>query len=303
VNGGRRRSRKKTTRSNRRIHPVFRLTLSIWPQFSEFSFGYAFTDNLVNKVLSGINGVPVFPSLQEEGNPGIGYDVKIPRRSAPLFLQFKLPQIVRRHRNVWEHDLSAPYYRIHLMRRSHSSQHASLLRHARRGKMVFYVAPEFDRRDELNDFYQKGLVPIRSAFFDPKDIGQIDDSPHHVAYRQGLGVAWLCSRARRLTRHTGAEVLLADLQKAVAEAPILDDRKLFFHRLADEIIETALKTEVEEEAHDTEPITPSFPTLRDPDAEQRRLAPFRDRLGPGRFAAFVSHLYLDCQLIIVGRDN
>src|ERR1700690_2714236 len=77
--------------------------LMIWPQFSEFSFGYALTDNLVNKVLTGSKGVPVFPSLQEEGKQGGGYDVKIPLRSAPLFLQFKLPQIVRRHRNVWGH--------------------------------------------------------------------------------------------------------------------------------------------------------------------------------------------------------
>jgi len=61
------------------------------PAFSEFTFGYALTDNLVNRVLSGVRGVPLFPSLNEEGQADVGYDVKIPRFSRPLFLQFKLP--------------------------------------------------------------------------------------------------------------------------------------------------------------------------------------------------------------------
>lgn len=173
------------------------------------------------------------------------------------------------------------------MRKSHSPQHASLLRHAKRGKMVFYVAPEFDRRNELNDFYQKGIIPLRSAFFDPKDIGPIDDASHHVAYRAGLGSAWLCSDPRRLNRHTRAEVFLSDLREAVADAPLIEDSQPFFEQLADEVIETALKTEVEEEeSDDTVATTPSFPVLRDPDAERRTARPTQRPPWAGQICGF-----------------
>jgi hypothetical protein len=98
--------------------------------------------------------------------------------------------------------------------------------------------------------------------------------------------------------------MLSDLRTALADATPIDDSQRFFEQLADEVIDTALKTEFEEEEDDdTVEETPSFPVQRDPEAERRRLAPFRDRLGPGRFAAFVSHLYLDCALVIVGRDD
>lgn len=215
----------------------------IWPQFSEFSFGYAFTDNLVNRVLTGIKGVPIFPSLKQEGRAGVGYDVKIPTRSAPVFLQFKLPQIVKRHRSIWKHDLVAPYYRIH-------------------------------------------------------------DAPHHIAYRAGPGTGWLCSAPRRLQRHTGSDVFLEEVRRLVADAPVLRESSSFFDSLAAEIIATALKAEFEErEDAVADAATSSFPEFLDPQAEMRRLSPFRERFGAGRFAAYVSRLYLDCELIIVGRDN
>jgi hypothetical protein len=282
----------------------------IWPQFSEFSFGYAFTDNLVHKVLTDVKAVPIFPSLQEEGKPGKGYDVEIPTHSLPLFLQFKLPQIVRRHRKVWPHDFPVPYYRMHLMRASHSPQHRSLVRHAISGKRAFYVAPEFDRRGELNDYYEQGRIPLKSAFFDPADIGYIDDDTHHVAYRKGAAVAWLCSQPRQLKRHTRPELFLAELRRAVLDAPPVQNRAQFFDGVSREIIETVVSEELEHKAEgdnieEVTPVskTPLFPEWRSPEAERARLSSFRQRLGPARFASFISHLYLDCQLVVVGRDN
>src|ERR1700761_7261345 len=101
-------------------------------QFSEFTFGFALTHNLINQLSVGGRVVPTFPSLKEEGKRHGGYDVEIPNYGAPLFLQFKLPQIVKRQSSKWAHGFSAPYYRMHLMRSTHSKQHASLLRHAQR---------------------------------------------------------------------------------------------------------------------------------------------------------------------------
>jgi len=58
------------------------------PYFSEFSYGYALTDNLVAGQGSSVAVAPIFPSLIEEGQ--VGFEVLIARPSIPLFLQFKL---------------------------------------------------------------------------------------------------------------------------------------------------------------------------------------------------------------------
>jgi len=60
------------------------------PKISEFSYGYAFTENLVDWVGSLLAAAPVFPSLIEEGKANGGYDLKLQFGSVPLFLQFKL---------------------------------------------------------------------------------------------------------------------------------------------------------------------------------------------------------------------
>lgn len=58
------------------------------PWFSEFSYGYAVTEDIVRS--SGpLKAAPAFPSLQEEGSRG-GFDVKLDLPASPLFLQFKL---------------------------------------------------------------------------------------------------------------------------------------------------------------------------------------------------------------------
>lgn len=59
------------------------------PEMSEFSYGFAFTNELITVPGAYVVGALEVPSLQKEGKPGGGYDVKIPFGS-PLFLQFKL---------------------------------------------------------------------------------------------------------------------------------------------------------------------------------------------------------------------
>ncbi len=279
----------------------------ILPEFSEFTFGYAFTDNLVNRVLKDVKGVPIFPSLREEGKPGKGYDIEIPRYAAPLFLQFKLPQVITRRHGTVKHPLKAPYYRMHLMRRCFSSQHASLVQHANEGKGIFYVAPEFDSRDELNNFYEKGKVPLRSAFFDPKDIGLLeDDEAHHVAYRASEEIGWFCSAPRKLRRNTSSELFLSEVKQIASSARFVEDRAQFFFHLADTVVSATLRAEASaakqmwELEGEYEP--PLLSTAREPGAERERLENFKHKLGPARFASYVSQLYLDCALLVVGHD-
>jgi hypothetical protein len=57
--------------------------------YTEFSYGYAFTENLIRSHPTGAMGAPVFPNLVQEAK--LGYDVQIQLPAVPLFFQFKLP--------------------------------------------------------------------------------------------------------------------------------------------------------------------------------------------------------------------
>ena len=62
--------------------------------YTEFSFGYAFTENLIRSASTATNGAPFFPNLVQEGQRG--YDVRIDFPGCPLFLQYKLPDLMVR---------------------------------------------------------------------------------------------------------------------------------------------------------------------------------------------------------------
>jgi len=61
---------------------------------SEISYGYAFTENLVQSSRNGPTKAPKFPTLIEEA--GLGYDVKIELPSLPVFFQFKIERLLKR---------------------------------------------------------------------------------------------------------------------------------------------------------------------------------------------------------------
>lgn len=65
------------------------------PDFSEFSYGYAVTEELATKNNARVIAAPRFPSFYEEGRKG-GYDVKAPLIGKPVFLQFKLSDYLER---------------------------------------------------------------------------------------------------------------------------------------------------------------------------------------------------------------
>ena len=57
------------------------------PLFSEFSYGYAVTEDIVRSN-NPLKAAPIFPSLRNEGTQG-GFDVKLDLPGSPLFLQFQ----------------------------------------------------------------------------------------------------------------------------------------------------------------------------------------------------------------------
>lgn len=165
------------------------------PDFSEFSYGYAVTEELVNRHHATIIAAPMFPSLYDEGKAGGGYDVQIPLSGMPVFLQFKTSDCLE-GANAKEHrsgHLGIPYYRMHLRPTKHSDQHNLLLKLESFGDAVFYIAPEFHLFKELNSFYLGRTVVAHSAAFSPQAIGSLDDKEHYVVFEKAAAFGYLCS--------------------------------------------------------------------------------------------------------------
>lgn len=164
--------------------------------FSEFSYGYAVTEEIVAKNKATLIAAPLFPSLYEEGKAGGGYDVKIPLTGTPVFLQFKLSDYLgRANAKEYPSPMSKlPYYRMHLRPRNHSDQHQLLIDLEVSGESVFYIAPEFHRATEFNKFYLTKNVVSKSAIISPTDIGSLkDDEEHYVVFERGSSIGYFCS--------------------------------------------------------------------------------------------------------------
>jgi hypothetical protein len=185
------------------------------PDISEFSYGYALTEELIHWHGTELTAAPLFPSLYQEGQEGGGYDLMLERPGIPLFLQFKLSDCMVRNtaKEVKGGILSTPCYRMHIRPARHSQQHEMLLDLENDGNEVYYCAPAFHSPEELNNAYLNHQVRNRSLWLRPSFIGPLmDDRDHHVSFKIP-GVHHFFSQPRKLeskgdfsefTRKTGA---------------------------------------------------------------------------------------------------
>jgi hypothetical protein len=172
------------------------------PDMSEFSYGYAVTDELIHAHGTAITAAPVFPSLYQEGQAGGGYDLRLDRPGVPLFLQFKLSHCMVRN-NAAESEqglLRIPYYRMHLRPSRHSDQHQMLLDLEAAGNEVYYCVPAFHETAELNDAYSAHQVRDRSLWIWPSCIGPLpDDDDHYCAFQDSNApYFYFCSEPRQI---------------------------------------------------------------------------------------------------------
>ena len=160
-------------------------------------------------------GAPAFPSLYAEGKKGGGYDVKIPLKGTPVFLQFKLSDILKT-KNAKEHatlGLKIPYFRMHLRPLKHSQQHQLLLDLENTGEAVYYIAPAFYRPKELDRYYLRKNVIKHSAAFSPIDIGTLPDSEeHYVVFEKNSAWGYRCSNDPTQVKRTDLEAELLILK-------------------------------------------------------------------------------------------
>jgi hypothetical protein len=98
--------------------------------YTEFSYGYAFTEDLIHSSSTAPTGAPVFPNLLQEGRLVLTFGSI--SRGVPLFFQYKLPELMRRGTAVkiakWNcRGLTLPFFRISMMRSDVSRQHELLM--------------------------------------------------------------------------------------------------------------------------------------------------------------------------------
>lgn len=259
------------------------------PDISEFSYGYAVTEELVANNCGRVIGAPVFPSLYEEGKEGGGYDVKVPLVGRPIFLQFKLTDCLERT-NAKEHRdglMGIPYYRMHLRPHKHSDQHKLLLALEKKGESVFYIAPEFHLPNELNVHYLARNVIKHSAAFRPSDIGALpDDNEHYVVFEKGTSYGYRCSDDVKRVRKT---ILKDGLSTVFVEYKVKprDLGEAGISKIVETMLSLVTSRKFEGQA--------AFLRVDEPETVSRIV---RDR-SPIESAGYLARTFFGCELIVV----
>lgn len=210
------------------------------PDISEFSYGYALTEELIQRSGLPITAAPLFPSLLAEGQSGGGYDVHLPFSGFPLFLQFKLSHcMVKRSARECQLGLYAPhFYRMYLRPLKHSQQHNLLLDLESKGYPVYYAAPHFHLPEELNDAYMNNEVINRSVFYKPSEIGGLPDlEEHHVSFKAGHP-AYIFSEPKQFIDESKSRAKLDDdLLEGFWKYPGIDGKRESLSKLANDLLE------------------------------------------------------------------
>jgi hypothetical protein len=173
-------------------------------EFTEFSYGFAVTHELILQNSGNAVAAPEFPSLIREGQAGGGYDVRL-NFGTFLFLQFKLSEFMYGGRASYRSLIGLPYYKFWVTPRWKSQQHRMLVDLGNIGQQVYYAAPIFHLQTDFNAGFQGNTVVNRSAFINPAEIGYLaDDADHCVVFNDSA--AYFCSEPQKVRLHTGSSL-------------------------------------------------------------------------------------------------
>jgi hypothetical protein len=254
------------------------------PDISEFSYGYALTEELVMRSGLPIMAAPLFPSLIAEGQSGGGYDAHLQFAGFPLFLQFKLSHcMVRASAYECRMRLFTPnFYRIHLRPLKHSQQHNLLLDLESKGYPVYYAAPHFHLPEELNDAYLNSDVINRSAFFKPSDIGNLPDlEEHHISFKAGYPAYLFCEPRLISEESISRRTLDDDLLEGFYRYPIVDENGDGSEKVADDLL-ACVKKRVDDYAW----------------LESKTISQLAER-EPVQKIAYIARAFLGCEVLLV----
>jgi len=173
-------------------------------ELSEFSYGFAVTAELRDRLRPFIVTAPIFPTLVQEAE--LGWDAKVPLRGLALFLQFKLAEaLVRENAREWSY-FGGPYYRFPLHRRLRSNQHNRLKALAATEPSVFYIAPRFHSLLEFHSNYIRESVATDSAWIPVSNLPAIRDNDQHcIAFRTGVDAQFFSPERKPVEGSIGGE--------------------------------------------------------------------------------------------------
>ncbi len=205
------------------------------PEFSEFSYGFAFTHEYINR-FSGLTAPPELPSLIREAE--LGHDLKLNYRGHVKFFQFKLAEYMQRSNAIHWSYYRAPHYRIPITARVDSNQprgtnQLSMLRRlAAKEKHVNYVAPKFHTATEFNSRFLSGEVIRCSLWIPVKSIPKVPDyDPHYLTFDTSGNPPLWHSEARTLEGRFTAE----EHYESITQRILIDES--YFRRLRANLIE------------------------------------------------------------------
>lgn len=206
------------------------------PVFSEFSYGFALTHELVNRFRTTVLGAPILPSLIDEGRAG-GFDVGLPTSGWTAFLQFKSAQLMKRSTAKHWDEYGHGYFRFPIRPATYSDQHRLLLELADQAgfaHFVAYVAPAFHEINELNAFFLNERVAENSVWIPVRSIGDIlDNDEHWVIFDSAADTPRLRSDWQRTVEGVKGEGLLSIFRSGPPNAAAVSFNIQFFDRLAD----------------------------------------------------------------------
>ena len=211
------------------------------PEFSEFSYGFAFTHEFVNRN-PGLDAAPELPSLIREAETGT--DLKLGYQGHPKYFQFKLSAYLNRKNAIHWCDHRESHYRVRITTRPRpnrepgTDQHSNLIRLAKDVDEVFYVAPKFHTQDEFNRLFLGGQITNNSLWAPLRDLHPVSDGePHYLTFTRNQNEPVWHSEAVRLQGKFSAE----DHYETISETLLIDED--FFRGLRYKLINALNATE------------------------------------------------------------
>jgi hypothetical protein len=212
-------------------------------EFSEFSYGFALSFEIMNGLGSAISGTPLFPSLFEEAQKG--YDVDFTLAGWPLFLQFKLADYLSIGNSKQYSFYGSPYFRFSIRPINKSKQHNLLKDLSKEEPEVYYVAPSFYKLVSLNDLFKSVSIFMQSVFVPLTDLPSIHGNEQHcVTFRSSSGPwKWHSDNSFDLRGVYSGEEWLIHIKERMSQPRNLDIR--YFKKLRSILIRIIEKNEVQ----------------------------------------------------------
>ncbi|TME10503.1 MAG: hypothetical protein E6I80_06710 [Chloroflexi bacterium] len=258
-------------------------------EFSEFTYGFLLCNEIINKQRRKniISSIPTFPSLLQEAK--VGYDVKIPTRGLPLFLQFKLAQYLNyKSRAKCKTAYTQNFFRVTVYRRRVSPQHNLLWELAKKQPQVFYAAPAFHLVTDFKRFFLREDIRSNSVFVPLRRLNEIkDDDEHYVTYVNNklMSFRWWSEDGIEIEYPIGGRDWLIYIQEQLKDPQNLGLNYLL--DLRDTLVNILGKNRLDYELHEG-----TFPFLQN-----------NDQLSVARDVHYILNVYFGVTLILLPSDD